>query len=368
MKIQRIGLSCWLLLALPTGAVAQTDGAGCQDPVFLQFEARMSERTSLEAMISGWREFVTNYPHNPCVGKARERVVRLSDSVRAVQERKTKSRWRQEARGGLIEPGRGLMPVHSMVNDPASSNHVRWLSEVIWLSDLLAEEMDVAPVVWTQVLRLEYAPVSRLAVSLDVPIVVGEPHSAGFDLGLGNIRLGIRAIWGMWLSESRPLVLAAGFQWSSGSSVWSGEELAGLLDAAAFGGAHFMPMYRWDARDYAGHAQAQIGLGAHHLSVGLLYRLQVGGEHVEKMARLDLAWDWNWSERWQGVLECIVFGGTGEDGASATQNDWLLYVLPSAGVSRQIGGWRLATALRIPMLDAGDWGRVSWVLEVRRDF
>ena len=71
------GVSAMVLaafLALPVTAAETRRDPGCSHPLFLQYQARISDRSTVKGRLEGWREFLHTYPDNPCADRVREIV------------------------------------------------------------------------------------------------------------------------------------------------------------------------------------------------------------------------------------------------------------------------------------------------------
>ncbi len=365
-----LALAVMLAVCGPSGA---DEPVRCEDPVFLQTEARIAEFRSTAEQVRGWQGFLGNHPDNPCADLARARVEALVASVRMGDEKAGRDHWEQEARGGVVEPNRDEFPTHTVFPDAHPVDRVRVLSEVIWLGDGFKSDYGEENIqlkvdreaVWTLLLRGEWAVISHLALQVDLPLVAGGLRDEGFLFALGNIGVGIRGIWGTRLGEGRyPWVISGGILWGSGSSLWSGNRNAPLLEAAAVGGAHLRHCYRYDSPDYAIHVESQIGIGEHFLGLGLTYHVYAGGEHVEKILRFDLAWDWRASGWIEAGVEINGGLGDGEPRVGATANEFMFFVYASPVARLRFERYSAAVALRVPLADARDWSRLVFAVEL----
>lgn len=360
------------LLGLHPAAFGQ-DPAGCQDPAYLQTEARIQDLGEAAEQARAWREFLANQPGNPCADQVRRKLEALQASDRLNQEIEKRERWQQEARGGVVEPNRDELPLHTVFPDAVPVDRIRVLSEVIWLGTGFKSDQGVENIqlkverdaLWTLVLRSEVALISHLAVDLDLPLVFGQLRDSGFEAALGNIALGLRGIWGQRVGQAgHPWAISGGVIWGSGSSVWMGADSRVLLDSAAVGGAHFRHLFRYDSPDYALRASSQIGLGVHALGLGLAYHVYAGGEHVEKILRFDLAWDWRLTDRLDVGLELNGGVGDGEPVVGAVENELMFFVFASPGLRLRFGWLTAAFSLRVPLGDAWDWTRLITSIEL----
>ncbi len=360
-----MGLS-WVLPATPRASSPE-----CQDPLYLQFAARIEERNTAELKMEGWRTFLHNHPDNPCIEQAKKNLVDLEASSSVKEETKTKDAWQQESRGGVIEPGRDDFAAHMILTDVVGRRRVRLVSEVIWLADELRKQWrldpefhDDASALWTQIIRAEFAPLKWLGVNLDLPAVAASLEDEGFAWALGNMSLGLRGIWGRHLADGKfPWVISGGFIFSPGTSAWAGADKKYLLDAAAFGAAHVYHLFRYDAPDYVFHAESQLGLGAHFFSTGLAYHLFSGGGQVEKIYRIDLAWDWRVLDWLSPGLALLMAAGQGETGMGGTGNDWYFFCQLSPQVRARFGGFVGALAFRVPLGQSSKWSKFVLGLE-----
>ncbi len=358
-------------------ACAEEHEAKCSDQVFLQTEARILERVSVADQIRGWEEFLALHPDNPCSLQARRHLEALKDSEaeRALEHKE--QRWKQEARGGVVEPNQQVFPPHGVFPDASASDSIRVLSELIWLGEhwksnygeenrKLSVKRDL---VWTSVLHGEMALVSHLGFFVDVPMVLAQPGEQDLQGALGNIALGIKGVWGTRLGKgSVPWVIAGGVTWGTGSSVFSGKDKATLLNAAAVGGAYMRHLYLYDSPDYVISAESQLQLGRHSFGLALAYHVYAGGEHVEKILRYDLLWDWE-------ILGWAFLGlelngglGSGEAVVGAVENEFLCYVYASPAFRMQFGRTSISLALRVPLGDAWGWSRLISSVNVSLGF
>jgi len=361
-----------LLLAVPARA-----GQACDDAVFLQTEARIAELASSAEQVRAWQNFLANNPDQPCAAEVRARIAALAASEQAEQEQQQREAWTQEARGGVVEPNRDEFPQHAIFPDAAPLDRIQLLSEVIWLgpdwkSDYGQENLalEVAnDTLWTLVLKGEMAVVSHLGLQVELPVVFGRIEGEGFQTGLGNIGVGIRGLWGTRLSGDRyPWVISGGVLVGTGTSLWSHHDHRALLDAAAIGAAHLRHLYRFDSPDYVAHAESQIGLGSQFFGLALAYHVYAGGEHVERILRVDLAWDWRLSDLLTVGLELNGGFGDGEPVVGATENTFLAFLFVSPGL-RLSWSWAMAQiAVRVPLIDAWDWTRLISSIELGARF
>ena len=372
--MKRMTTKIWILCVGLFWVMPATLWAGppdCQDPLYLQFAARIEERNTPELQLEGWRIFLHNHPDNPCIEQAKKHVAELEASSAVKEEMKAKEAWQQEARGGIIEPGRDDFAAHMILTDVVGRNRVRLVSEVIFLADELRKQWrldpeyhDDAAALWTQIIRAEYAPSRWLAISVDLPTVAAPLDEEGFVWVLGNMSLGLRSVWGRYLADGDiPWVISGGFVFSLGSSALSGEDNKYLLNAAAFGAAHVFHLFRFDAPDYVFHAESQLGLGAHFFSMGLAYHLFSGGGQVEKIYRMDLAWDWRVMDWLSPGLALLMAAGQGETGMGGTGYEGYFFCQLSPQIRARFGGFVGALALRLPLGQSAHWSKFILGLE-----
>lgn len=366
MRCARVA-TVWAVLLL---GIAEARGApdadppACRDPVYLQYLARIADRPDVESKIAGWEEFLQTFPRNACADEARGRLRALEGSRAAVAAAEQDDGWRQEARGGLIEPGRDELASHMIFPDAPGRTRFRLLSEIVWLQDWPAFKAGLTEVVWTQVLRAEYGPLKWLAMNVDLPLAAGALDDEGFAWALGNMTFGLRGIWGTRLDAHTSWVISGGYTWSPGSSAWSGSAHKPLLDATAFGAAHVYHLFRYDAPDHILHAETQLGLGAHFFGLALIYHLFAGGGQVEKILRIDGVWDWRFAEHLSCGLGLNGAVGVGEQGVGETSNGWYGFVFVSPTLRVHYGYLVAGFALRVPLPEASDWSRLVIGVEV----
>ncbi|HOX43885.1 MAG TPA: hypothetical protein PK668_09805 [Myxococcota bacterium] len=382
MRTRLLGLCAVLLLpgvclgqeAPPApGDAAAAPGAapaGCQDPIFIQVKGRLSDLLRAEEQIDVWEEFLRNYPHNPCVQEARRELEALQASGQRREEQAREEGWRQQARGGIIEPGHLDFPAHAGLLDASPGYRIRLDTDVLVLDDWFGFKAGVENTVWTQLLRAEVALIPWIGVRFELPTVMGTHRNADATYALGNMVLGLRGHWGTYLQgeDDLPLLVSGGFLWGSSSSVWMSEDKRGLLDAAAFATPYSYHRFAYDARDYAFHVEGQLRVAAEHfLALGLQYHVMAGGEHVEKIFLYDLAYDW----RVAGLvyLGLELNGGVGLMPAFAmsTDNAWRAWVLLSPQARLDLGLWELGLSVRVPLGQAADWASVIVGLELAVD-
>ncbi len=218
----------------------------------------------------------------------------------------------------------------------------------------------------TSVIASAYADAHRVNAfpPLDLPAVAASLDDEGFAWALGNMSLGLRGVWGRHLADGKiPWVISGGFMFSPGTSAWAGADKKFLLDAAAFGAAHVYHLFRYDAPDYVFHAESQLGLGAHFFSTGLAYHLFSGGGQVEKIYRIDLAWDWRVMDWLSPGLALLMAAGQGETGMGGTGNDWYFFCQLSPQIRARFGGFVGALAFRVPLGQSSKWSKFVLGLE-----
>lgn len=364
----RISVLVVLLCGAPLAAVAA--GAGpCDDPVFAEYAARIAERATVAAKISGWREFLQNYPQNACAAEARRRIHLLGESAGYRDERESNRRYKRRSRGGVLAPGANEFAQDLTDHDPAPRNRLRLQNETIVLSDRLSHRAGVNNPIFFQLLKFEAAPVYNLGLSASLPLLAGSVEDGGWSYSAGNIGLGVRGIWGCNLAaDAFPLVLSGGVWWGSGSSSWYGSRPIKLLDFSAYAAPLFFAHYRYRQSDYAVHAEAKLGLGRHFISSGLEYHiLDLGGPpdfraypRVDAVSHIFTAWlSWQWRLRDWLVPQLEFRAGLGYPAASETRHVYL-----SPGVILLTGRFELGLALRIPFLDAADYSRLLVELQI----
>lgn len=365
-------MACGCAVALVLAADPVRAEVACDDPIFLQTEARIAELSTPTEQIHAWQEFLANQPDHPCAEAVRERIAGLQASTEAEREREQRQAWTQEARGGVVEPNRDDFPQHSVFPDAEPLSRVRLQSEVIWLgsdwkSDYGEEYIQLQmanDAVWTMVLKGEVAVVSHLGLQVELPVVFGQVEGERFQTALGNVGLGLRGIWGTRLDGDRiPWVISGGVLVGTGTSLWSGHDHRIVLDAAAIGGAHNRHLFRFDSPDYVLHFESQIGIDDHFFGLALAYHVYAGGEHVERILRIDLAYDYRLSELLSLGLEVNGGLGDGEPSVGSTENTFLNFWYASPGV-RLSWDWVIAQlAVRVPLGDAWDWTRLITAVE-----
>jgi hypothetical protein len=358
-----------VLLAALLGAAAPAAGPdepACSDPIYRQTAARIEAVPAAAERLALWRAFLANSPDNPCADAVRRRIRALQSSMELAAEREQQAAWRQEARGGVVEPNLDIFPAHALFPDAFPVDRVRLLSEIIWVgpgwkrdygAENIQREIERAAL-WTLVLRGELALVSHLGLTVDVPLLVGHPSDQGLQAALGNIALGVRGIWGTRLGPRRPWTISGGVIWGSGSSGLLSKDYKPVLDAAAVAGAHQRHLYRYDSPAYTAHLESQLGLGEHFLGLALAYHVYAGGEHVERILRYDLSWDWRLDGRWQPGVELNGGVGDGEPRVGSTENTTLWFFYLSPGLRVRLGWLEAQLALRVPLGMAWDWARL----------
>lgn len=364
--------ACWVLAlaglwwAAGPGPAAAAE-AGCRDPVFIQFEARIAEKPSVADRIEAWREFIQLHPDNPCLEQARAHLRALEASAAKAREDRQTEEWKQEARGGLIEPGRGVFPALLTMPDPVPRFQARLDNQLVALTDEGSFRAGVGSVVWSGVLHIEAAPVYNLGLSVDVPFAAGSLDEHGGGAALGNIVLGVRGIWGTCLHRDRfPLVLSGGILWGTGSSLWTATSRQPLLDVLSYSMPCQYHLFRYDQSSYIAHFEARLGLGRHFVAAGIVYGLTGQGKPVALKQAPDPAVDiLHGSIAYQiAVLPWLVpFAGL-EAGRGNPSSSRLDFVFLSPGVQLRLGHLLAAVAVRVPFLDAGDLGLLAVSLTV----
>jgi hypothetical protein len=351
----------------PSAEPAPAEPAGCRDVVFVQVKASLGDLLRVEERVEAWEEFLRTYPGNPCVEEARRELAALRGSAEQQTEAEREEAWRQQARGGIIEPGHLAFPAHAGMLDASPGYRIRLDTDVLVLDDWFGLKAHVEDVVWTQMLRAEVALIPWIGLRVEVPAVMGVRRGEDAEYALGNIILGLRGHWGTYLrgEDELPLLISGGFLWGSGSSVWAKGNQRELLDAAAFAVPYSYHRFAFDARDYAFHIEGQLRLAPEHfLALGLQYHVLAGGEHVEKYFLVDLAYDW--------LVGGLVYLGLELNGgvgllpslAMSTDNAWRGWVLLSPQARLDLGMWELGLAVRVPLGKAADWASVIVGLEL----
>jgi len=338
-------------------AAAAGAGGACRDPLFVQVEGRIADKPGVSDKIEAWREFIQFHPDNPCIDQARERLRALEASGLKAREDEQAEEWKQQARGGLIEPGRDVLPPLHLAPDPVPRYQARLHNELVALTGEGAFRADVGDVLWAGVLRIEAAPVYNLGLSLEVPFAAGSLDEEGAGAAMGNIVLGVRGIWGRWLGEQRyPLVISGGVSWGTGSSVWTAASRKPLLDALSFAMPCLYHLFRYDQSSYIAHVEARLGVGRHFVAAGIAYGLTGQGKPValklapdpaEDILRIDAAYQLE-VFRW---LVPFVELCAGRGKPSTAEVDHLFL---SPGVQLRLGHVLVAAAVRVPFLDARD--------------
>jgi hypothetical protein len=229
--------------------------------------------------------------------------------------------------------------------------------------------MQVSDPLLTQVLRIDAAPISFLGLSLDLPLAAGSWGEEDFAYAFGNITLGVRGIWGSFLSGDRwPFIISGGVWWATGSSTWSADSTKRILNAAAFSSPCFFWFFRDHQSDYAAHAEGQLRLARHVLGVALAYHVLSQQEPpafsfknppdpVMQMFRYDLAWQMQVLEWLYPAFE--LNGGVGFPASSETTHLFL-----SPGVRFHTRHFSAAVVLRIPFLDVAEFSRMIVSMEL----
>jgi hypothetical protein len=335
----------------------------------LQVQARLDERAEIEQRVEGWKDFLRTNPDNPCADRVREILKELESSRSHRLEAEKTAEWKQRARGGVVEPGRDSFPAFTVLPDPRPQNRVRLQNELILPADSASFRMQVSDPLLTQVLRIDAAPISFLGLSLDLPLAAGSWGEEDFAYAFGNITVGIRGIWGSFLSGDRwPFVISGGVWWATGSSTWSADSTKRILNAAALSSPCFFWFY-WDHQsDYAVHTEGQLSLGRHVLGVALAYHVlsqQTPPAHsfrnppdpVMQMFRYDLAWQMKVLDWLYPAFE--LNGGVGFPDSSETTHLFL-----SPGVRFHTRHFSAAVGLRIPFLDVVEFSRMIVSMEL----
>jgi hypothetical protein len=363
----------YVLLAavLSIGIVSTSAGGGetCVDPVFVEYEARIAERVTIDQKLAGWQEFLQAHPGNACTEEARHRMRLLRKSAAYRDEQATNRRYLTRSRGGVLAPGAWEFPSSMTEQDPAPRNRLRLVNELILVGDRLGRRAGVNNPIFLQIVELEAAPVYNLGLSASLPLIAGGLDEGGFSYTAGNILLGARGIWGCNLTgDEFPFVLSAGILWGSGSSSWSGQDHATLLDFTAYAAPLSFHLYRYRQSDYAVHAETKLGMGAHFISAGLIYHvLDQGGPPafrayplVDPVSQMFTAWlGWQWRLRDWIVPKLEVLGGLGFPRESETSH---LYLSP--GLTMLAGSFEFTLAVRVPFLDAADYANLLIDLQI----
>jgi len=343
-------------LALP----AQVRAGECDDPVFVQYTARIAERPTVAEQIEGWQEFLAIYPDNACRSEAEAILERLRKSAGHRAERDEAERWRERARGGIIAPGQDIFPPVLLSADAVPRNRLRLSNALVFGADPLAARAGIQSPLYLSLLSLEAAPVYNLGLALRLPMLVGGLSEEGVSFDVGNIILAVRGNWGRKLAgEDLPLVISAGITWGSGSSVWSPAGRATALDYAAYACPPLFHAYRYDQTDYGVHAEARLGVGRHFFSLGLAYHVLAQGEPpafrayprvdpVFQMFRVDVGWQWQALDWLVPAFELNT--GLGFPRESNTSH---LYLTP--GATLLAGDFSLALAVHVPLLQVADY-------------
>ncbi|HUU00087.1 MAG TPA: hypothetical protein VM425_01460 [Myxococcota bacterium] len=350
----------------PTSAAG---GKTCVDPVFVEYEARIAERATIEQKLAGWQEFLQAHPGHACAKEARRQMRLLRTSAAYRHEQAINQRYRRRSRGGVLAPGANEFPSNPTTQDPVPRNRLRLVNELILTGDRLSRRAGVKNPIFLQLVEFEAAPVYNLGLSVTLPFVAGGLEADGFSYTAGNILLGARGIWGCNLSgDEFPLVLSAGISWGSGSSAWSGDEQATLLDFTAYAAPLFFHLYRYRQSDYAVHAEAKLGLGAHFISTGLVYHvLDQGGPpafraypRVDPVSQMFSAWlGWQWRLRDWLVPQLELLAGLGFPAESETSH---LYLSP--GLTLLAGRLEFTLSVRVPFLNAADYTNLLLGLQI----
>jgi len=357
-----------VLSGLLAPAAAPQVAVECSDPLFLQVQARLDERAEIEQQIEGWKNFLRTNPDNPCADRVREIILQLESSRSHRLETQKTAEWKQRARGGVVEPGRDSFPAFTILPDPRPQNQVRLQTELIWPADPASFRMQVSDPLLTHVLRIDAAPISFLGLSLDLPLAAGSWGEQDFAYAFGNITLGVRGIWGSFLSGDRwPFVISGGVWWATGSSIWSPESTKRILNAAAFSSPCFFWYFRDHVSDYAVHVESQLDLGRHVLGAALAYHVLSQQEDlafsfrnspdpVMQMFRLDLAWQMELVEWLFPAFELNT--GVGFPGSSETTH---LFLSPE--VRFRTRHFSAAVGVRVPFLDVTEFSRMIVSME-----
>jgi len=343
--------------------------AECVDPLFLQVRARLDERAEIGQKIEGWKDFLRAYPDNPCAGRVREILRELESSRTRRLEAQKDAEWKQRARGGVVEPGRHKFPAFTVFPDPRPQNRVRLQTELILPADSADFRMQVSDPLLTQVLRIDAAPISFLGLSLDLPLAAGSWGEEDFSYAFGNITVGVRGIWGSFLSGDQwPFVISGGVWWATGSSTWSADSAKRILNAAAFSSPAFFWFYRDHQSDYAAHVEGQLVLGRHVVGLALAYHVLSQQEPpafsfknppdpVMQMFRYDLAWQVQVLGWLYPAFE--LNGGVGFPGSSETA-----HLLLSPAVRFHTRYFSASVGIRIPFLDVTEFSRMIVSMEL----
>jgi hypothetical protein len=360
-------LSSVLLGILAFSWLLSPGGEQCSDPLFLQYQARIGERATIERRVDGWKDFLRNYPDNPCAGHAREILRELESSRKHRVEAEKDREWEQRSRGGVVEPGRDAFPAFTILPDPVPRNRVRLQSELILPAGSASDRAEIGDPLLTHVFKVDVAPVSFLGLSLDLPLAAGVWGEEDFGYAFGNITLGVRGVWGSFLEKNRwPFVVSGGVWWATGSSTWSPESSKRILNAAAFSSPSSFWLFRDHQSDYAAHIEGQLGLGRHVLGAALAYHIlsqqwptsfRNPPDPVMQMFRFDLAWQ---MEILGWLFPCFELnGGVGFPGTSETTH---LFLAP--GVRLHTRHFSAAGVIRVPFLDVAEFSRLLVSIEI----
>jgi hypothetical protein len=340
--------------------------ADCQDPVYLQFQARIQDRATARQRLEGFREFLKLHPHNPCREEAQAEIDRLAESSAVKKEDQTTREWEREAQGGLLAPGRESFPSYLVLNDPVPRYRARLTNEVVFLSDLARFKGGVDQGVLTHLLRVEASPVYNLCLSVDVPLVAGSAQGGDFSYGIGNIILGVRGVYGRFLGGDLPWVVSGGIGWGTGSSGWSAKGVDRVLNAAAYAAPYFYHYFRDHQTDYLVHAETELGVGRHTFALGIVYHLfshehpltfLVPPDPVLRMFRVDAAWQMELLPWLSPLLE--LNGGLSSPLEADASH---LFVAP--GVQLYLDHLSAAVAVRIPLPDISDYANLVIAFEL----
>lgn len=349
----------WAACALwwPWAVAAAAGDRACDNPVFIQVAARIADKQDVTDKIDAWREFIQFHPDNPCIEQARARLRALEASDGKAAEDARTEEWKQQARGGLIEPGRDVLPALHLMRDPVPRYQVWLHNELVALTDEGSFRAEVGEVLWAGVLRIDAAPVYNLGLSVEVPFAAGSLDAEGTGAAVGNIVLGVRGIWGSWLGDDRyPLVVSGGVEWGTGSSLWTPASRKPLLDALSFAAPCFYHLFRYDQSSYIAHVEARLGLGRHFLAAGIAYGLTGQGKPVALKLPPDpagdiLGFDVAYQLEVSGWLVPFVELRAGRGTPATAEID---HIFLSPGVHLRFGHVLVAAAVRVPFCDASD--------------